>query len=231
MMTPSRPRNILIIGASRGIGLAVAEYFVNLGDQVFAVSRNQPPVGAWIPADISTPEGIGLVGKAVQNVNLDALLYMGGTWERGAFTDQYDFFASSDAETRYVLAVNTIAPIELSKQLAQNLAQAENPRIVFIGALSGFDNAATVEVANTASKFGLRGAAQALRLALSSLGIGITVINPGNVATAEVQEDIATGRFDPQIPIPLADLISAVAWVLSLSPPVDVSEITLHQKF
>jgi NAD(P)-dependent dehydrogenase (short-subunit alcohol dehydrogenase family) len=149
---------------------------------------------------------------------------------KGAFTSGYDFFASPDEETRHVLAVNTIAPIELVKGLANNLAQSDNPRAVFIGALSGLDNSATVEVANTAAKYGLRGAVQALRLALQSQRIGVTLINPGNVATGEVLADIEEGRFASQTPIPVDDVVSAIEWILSLSHKVDVGEINLYQK-
>lgn len=223
-------RKIAVIGASRGIGAAVAQHFAQKGDYVVSVSRSQAIVGEWIQADISTSEGIELVADKIGESVLDALLFMGGVWEDGAFTEQYDFVKSSDRETRFVIAVNTIAPIELTRQLAKNLAKSANPRAIFIGALSGLDNAATAEVANTASKFGLRGAAQALKLALRDYKIGITVINPGNVATEEVVTDIEEGRFSQQVPIPLADLISAIDWVLALSNTVDVGDINMQQK-
>lgn len=155
---------------------------------------------------------------------------MGGVWEDGAFTEQYDFLKSSDRETRYVIAVNTIAPIELTKQLTENLIKSNNPRAIFIGSLSGLDNSATIEVANTALKFGLRGAAQALKIALRDRKIGVTVINPGNVATEEVLTDIKEGRFEQQVPIPLADIISAIEWILTLSNTVDIGEIDMQQK-
>lgn len=223
-------RTILVIGASRGIGAAVAEYFVQRGDDVVCISRSQSTVGRWIQGDISTGAGINSVMGKIGNIPIDALLFMGGTWEQQAFTNRYHFIHSPDAETRYVIAVNTIAPIELTKQLIPNLRQSQNPRAVFIGALSGLGHCATIEVANTASKFGLRGAAQALRIALAPEKIGITVVNPGNIATPEVLDDIATGRFLAQVPIPLADIISAVAWILSLSAAVDIGEITMYQK-
>ncbi|MBW4620278.1 MAG: SDR family oxidoreductase [Cyanosarcina radialis HA8281-LM2] len=208
----------------------VARHFAQKGDRAISVSRSQAVAGEWIQADISTSEGIESVAEAIGESVLDALLFMGGVWEDGAFTEQYDFMKSSDRETRYVIAVNTIAPIELTKQLAKNLAKSDNPRAIFIGALSGLDNSASVEVANTASKFGLRGAAQALKLALRDRRIGVTVINPGNVATEEVLTDIEEGRFSQQVPIPLADLISAIEWILSLSNTVDVGDINIHQK-
>ncbi|MGB0560891.1 MAG: SDR family oxidoreductase [Spirulinaceae cyanobacterium] len=226
----SGKRRLLVVGASRGIGAAVAQHFVHQGDTVLSVSRSRPQVGEWIQADISTPAGIQAIARRLGEAYLDALLFMGGVWEQGAFTDDYDFFKSPDAETRFVIAVNTIAPIEITKQLTPNLAQAKSPRAIFIGSLSGLDNAATIEVANTAAKFGLRGAAQALRLALHKYRIGITVINPGNIATPEVIADIAENRFTPQVPIPLPDVISTVAWLLSLSNAVDISDINLRQQ-
>lgn len=175
----SEKKQIVVVGASRGIGAAVARHFAQKGDRVFSISRNQPVAGEWIQADISTSEGIQLVADTIGEAVLDAFLFMGGVWEDGAFTEQYDFLKSSDRETRYVIAVNTIAPIELTKQLTENLIKSNNPRAIFIGSLSGLDNSATIEVANTASKFGLRGAAQALKIALRDRKIGVTVINPG----------------------------------------------------
>ncbi|MEM6836180.1 MAG: SDR family oxidoreductase [Cyanobacteria bacterium P01_C01_bin.120] len=223
-------KQIVVVGASRGIGAAVAKHFAQLGNEVFAISRTPAAAGQWIQADIATPEGIETVGRSLPSSAIDALLFMGGVWEQGAFTEQYDFRASSDAETRFVLAVNAIAPIEITKQLAPQLAQSDNPRAVFMGSLSGLENFPAAAVANTASKFALRGAVQALRLALQGQNIGLTVINPGNVATEEVLTDIAEGRFSPQVAIPLSDLVSAIDWVLSLSPAVDVGEINLFQK-
>jgi 3-oxoacyl-[acyl-carrier protein] reductase len=223
-------KEILVVGASRGIGSAVAQYFAQKGENVTSVSRSQPSSGKWIQADISTTEGIKSVVDTIGESRLDALLFMGGVWEDGAFTNQYSFLQSSDRETRYVIAVNTIAPIELTKQLTKNLVKSDNPRAIFIGSLSGLDNAASVEVANTASKFGLRGAAQALSIALRPYKVGVTVINPGNVATEEVIADIEKGRFGQQVPIPLADLISSIEWVLALSNTVNIGEINMQQK-
>lgn len=229
-MTGARPLRLLVAGASRGIGAGVAAHRAARGDTILAVSRGRPAVGRWIPADLATPDGIAAVAAAVGPDPLDALLHLGGTWEAGAFTDAYSFAASPDAETRHVLAVNLIAPIELAKALTPALRAAPNPRIVLMGAASGRDGRATAEVANTASKFGLRGAAQALRPALAGTGIGVTVINPGNVATDEVVDDIAAGRFGPQVPIPLSDVAAVVDLVLSLSPAADLCEVDLFQK-
>ncbi|MEM8781061.1 MAG: SDR family oxidoreductase [Cyanobacteria bacterium P01_G01_bin.49] len=223
-------KRVLVVGASRGIGASVAQHFKKRGHHVIAVSRTLPVTGEWIQADIATAEGIRAVADAIDDTRIDALLYMGGVWENNAFTHHYDFMTISDEETRYVISVNTIAPIEITRQLANNLAKSDNPRAIFMGSVSGLENCASKEVANTASKFGLRGAVQSLRLALHSHNIGFTVINPGNVATEEVLADINEGRFPLQVPIPIKDLISSIEWILALSSAVDVVEINLQQR-
>lgn len=223
-------KTIVVIGASRGIGAAVAQHFASQGHRVWSVSRSHAVAGQWIQADISGPEGIEAIATALSGTPIDALLFMGGVWEEGAFTNAYNFMNSSDAETRWVMSINAIAPIEITRALAANLAQVLNPRAIYIGALSGLDNCASLEVANTAAKFGLRGAVQALRLALGSQNIGFTVINPGNVATEEVLLDIEEGRFGPQTPIPMAAITSAIDWLISLPTAVDVPELNLWQR-
>lgn len=223
-------KTFLVVGASRGIGGVIAHHFHDQNHTVYAVSRTPAQAGEWIAADVSTKAGLQKIIEVIADTPLDALLYMGGVWEQNAFTSDFDFQASSDEETRFVLAVNLIAPIELTKTLAQNLSKVDNPRAIYIGALSGLNQSATPEVANTASKFGLRGAAQALRLALAKEKIGFTVINPGNIATEEVISDIDSGRFSQQVPIPMADIIATVEWILACSASVDVSEVNLHQK-
>jgi 3-oxoacyl-[acyl-carrier protein] reductase len=224
-------RNILVVGASRGIGAAVAEFYAANGDNVISVSRTPSKIGEWIGADISTPDGIKQVIKTVSSRPIDALLFMGGVWETGAFTDDYDFEKSPYTETQSIISVNLVAPIEITKGLLENLRKAENPRAVFMGATSGLELSDTLEVAYSASKFGLRGAIHALRLGFEREGIGFTVINPGYVGTEEVLEDIKSGQSAGLVPIPMADLLLAVDFVLRSSRNTDVSDITLMQKF
>ncbi|MEM7594534.1 MAG: SDR family NAD(P)-dependent oxidoreductase, partial [Cyanobacteria bacterium P01_A01_bin.83] len=81
---------------------------------------------------VSTKSGIKRIQGAVANSHLDALLYMGGTWEKQAFTPQYSFEKCSDQDLENVIAVNLIAPIRLVKALLPALRQAANPKIIFI---------------------------------------------------------------------------------------------------
>lgn len=221
---------MLVVGASRGIGAEIAKHFSNSDYKVFGVSRSPCSEGQWIKADISTAEGIEYLITSIGQIPIDALIYSSGIWEENGFMADFDFRKTIDVETRHIISVNLVAPIEISKGIAKNLSLTSNPRAIYLGALSGIEQRATTQVAYSASKFGLRGAIQALRLALKQEGIGFTVINPGNVATEEVLLDIQGGQFKEQIPIPISDIISTTEWILSLSNSVDIGDINLIQK-
>ena len=218
---------VLVVGASRGIGAAVAQHLGDRTTELITVSRTPAGYGNWIEADISKQAGVETVGKAIANSSLDALLYMGGTWESKAFTSQYSFEDCSDEDIERVIAVNLLAPIRLVKLLLPALRRSPNPKIIFMGALSGLDNFPAREVANTASKFGLRGAVHALREELRPERISVTVINPGNVATPEVIEDLKHAGQPETNAIPLSDLLNVIDCVLSLSRSSCIKEIQM----
>jgi 3-oxoacyl-[acyl-carrier protein] reductase len=218
-------KTILVAGASRGIGLAVAEHLAPQADRLLAVSRTPAPIGEWIQADLSNLSGVEAVANAVGEDPLDALLYMGGTWEAHAFTSQYSFAHCTDADIAQVIAVNLVAPIRLVKALLPALRRSQNPKIIIMGALSGRDNFSGREVANSASKFGLRGVVHSLREELRSQQIGVTVINPGNVGTSEVLADLAAANQSGGEAIPLTDLLKIIDCVLSVSRATCIKEI------
>jgi short-subunit dehydrogenase len=223
-------KNLLIIGASRGIGHELTKYFSQNSYNCIGVSRTEAQYCTWIEADISKPQGIEKVISELGNERLDAVLFSSGIWERYGFTDEFDFLKTHERETHDIFAVNVIAPIEITKGLIKNLTLASNPRAIYLGALSGTEGHASSQVAYTASKYALRGAIKSLSHALRIQGIGFTTVNPANVATEEVLEDIKEGRFTQQVPIPMSDIISSVEWILSLSNAVDVSEVNLVQR-
>jgi 3-oxoacyl-[acyl-carrier protein] reductase len=220
-------KHYLIIGASRGIGLAVAQHVALLANRVTTVSRTPCSIGSWIKADVTTDDGIDAIKNSIGSEPLDALMYLGGCWEETAFTDDYSFLKSSRSETRNIISTNLIAPILIAQAFAPNLAAAENARVILMGSESGLDNAAPKEVAYCASKFGLRGVAQSLAVAFQPDQIGVTLINPGDVATPEVLADIDACSMKTQGLIPLSDIIKSIDLVLSSSPNTVPSEINL----
>jgi NAD(P)-dependent dehydrogenase (short-subunit alcohol dehydrogenase family) len=69
-------RNILVVGASRGVGAAVAQFYGQNGDNVISVSRTPSEIGEWVGADISTPEGINQGVTAVSTRAIDAIFFL-----------------------------------------------------------------------------------------------------------------------------------------------------------
>ncbi len=227
MDRPEKRRTVVLAGASGGIGAALARHLHAKGDHVIAACRTPPPCGDWVAADLLAPAGLDAVAEKVADLALDALVVAAGTWETGAFTPAYDFARGPEADIDRVVALNATMPIKLVRRLLPALRRAAVPRVVLVGALSGRDHCATREVANSASKYALRGAAQALRL--ETPDIAVTVLNPGNVATAEVEADIRDGRFSAQKPIPIADLAASLDYALGLSAASVALEIDLAQ--
>jgi 3-oxoacyl-[acyl-carrier protein] reductase len=217
--------NVVVIGGSRGIGEAVARHLTATGERVWSISRTASSYGEWVRADVSTLEGVNAVAEAVGEEALDSLLYMGGTWEDHAFTSAYSFSSCSDEDITRVLNVNLLAPIRIVKALLPALRKSSNPKIIFMGALSGRDNFPSREVANSASKFGLRGVVHSLREELRPDRISVTVINPGNVGTPEVLADLEVMGAPATDAIPLQDLLNIIDCVLSLSRQTCIREI------
>lgn len=178
-------------------------------------------------ADISTAAGIEAVVGAIGERTLDAFLYMGGTWETDAFSEHYAFERCTPEEIERVLRVNLAAPILLTRVLLAALRRSANPKIIFIGALSGLDNYPGREVANSASKFGLRGAVHALRESLRHERIGVTVINPGNIGTPEVLSEQPVDALERGLVIPMDDLLAVIDCVVRVSRSTCVKEVNL----
>lgn len=226
-MTDLSMKNILVMGASSGIGKAVAEYLAPKVKELVTVSRSSSPHGQWIQADVTKTEDIRNLKHVLKDRAIDALLYLGGTWEKHAFTPGYDFEASPDEETQHVLNVNLLGPIRMIQTLLPNLGKSGNPKIILMGAL--VRDHPFQEVANTASKFGLDGIVKAIRSTAKfrERNIGITVIHPGNVATPEVLNDLHDAGKPPSYAIPLADMCMMIHCLLSLSNRSNINELQM----
>lgn len=216
-------RRIVVAGASRGVGAAVARACVARGDEVIALSRTPPEHGAWHRCDLADPAAIAAVAAAITGP-LDALVVVAGIWEDLAFSHDYSLAGSSVDEISRILDVNLRAPILLARAL---LVQLAGGRIVLVGSTSGLDNVGTPEVAYNASKAGLRGAAQALALAVQGQGIAVSILNPGDIATDEVLAAKRDGTMRDEGSLPMADVLAAVGFLLDLSPGSASCEVNL----
>ena len=226
--------NLLIFGASRGLGAALSTGVPTPGDNVWLLSRTRPGLERrdgikryWIEADLASADVNRTVAQALNGLPVDVLIYNAGIWEEHAFTSAYNFEQVSEAETQQIMLVNLLSAITCVQSLLPNLRQTPHGKIILIGSTSGLDNSGSREVAYVASKYGLRGFAHALRENVRNDGIAVTCINPGEIA-AEIPyergvEDAIAAYGGTRIPV--HDLVAIVRCLIGLSSAACVKEI------
>jgi short-subunit dehydrogenase len=225
--------NLIIFGASRGLGAAFNLALPARGDQVWLVARSRPDLDYddgvtrhWIEADLGAADAAAKTTAAVGTNPLDVAIYNAGIWEETAFSPAYRFDEVTDAETQNILTVNLTSAITCLKAILPNLRKSKAAKIILIGSTSGLDNIGQPEVAYTASKFGLRGVAHALREVVRQDGIAVTCLNPGNIGTITVRNGAISSRpHERRDMIPPQDLIELVKCVTRLSNSSCVKEI------
>lgn len=135
-------KKALVTGATKGIGLAVAEELISLGAEVLIVARNseevQKQVMAWqqklvhgIAADVTTPDGRGAIADKITTAlgSLDILVNNVGTNIRKS-TLEY-----TTAEYDFLIQTNLTSVFEMCRLAHPFLS--ENSSIVNIGSVAG----------------------------------------------------------------------------------------------
>lgn len=225
--------NLLVIGASRGLGAAFATQLPKRGDTLWTVSRTPPEFPAleqitqhWVEADLSRSGAAKLLGAALEGQILDAVIYNAGIWESAAFSSSYDFESIPDEETERILTVNLSSAITCVRAVLPCLRRSSAGKVILVGSTSGLENSGRPEVAYSASKFGLRGVAHALREVLRSSKILVTCLNLGDIGTVTVSEAGVSARgYDGRELIDPSDVLELVRCLLSLSNSSCVKEI------
>lgn len=232
--------NFLITGGSRGLGHGFSLGVPTAGDRVWLVSRGRPQslarqdgvTRSWIEADLTRPESSEKIASALAGEPLDLLLYNAGIWEHNAFSSSYDLADVDLRETQQIINVNLVSMLACVQALLPNLRQAAAGKIVLIGSTSAMENNRQPEIAYNASKFGVRGLAQALRQSLRKEKIAITCINPGSICAGvsapayELGREAVLSRYGPTL-LPMHDLVALVRCVLQLSSATNVTEINV----
>lgn len=221
----------LIVGASKGLGAGFAEGLPGPGDTCWMVSRTRPPLAdqsgtggcdwRWIKADAKTPRFADDIAEAVAGQPIDCLIYNAGIWEDGPIAQ------TSQERVREVITVNLTACILTLKALSGAVAASQVRQIVLIGSTCGLENEGSRKLAYVASKFGVRGVAHALREDLREAGVKVTILSPGSIASDVDYADGVQAALDAHdgARIPVADFVSAVRWLLTLSPAAAPKEI------
>lgn len=171
--------NILVTGATRGIGKVIAEQFIADGNEVFAVGRNEDLLkqfNNYCVCDLYNKNDIEKLGQYIQDNKIDILINNAG-----------EYFYSKVEQVEYeklerIIKVNLEAPLYLISKVVPYMKEQKWGRIINIGSISGVMGESCAS-SYSASKAGLIGAAKALALELAEFGITVNTINPGWVDT------------------------------------------------
>jgi short-subunit dehydrogenase len=228
---------ILIVGASKGLGKALVEGLAGDDDTVIGISRNRPKdlqlqteaKVDWISVDISNAIQASNIIEKQAPTELDVIIYNLGIWEEEAFSNRYYFLNSSDEEIINLINTNITSAILLLKRLIPRLLESKRPQIILTGSTSGLPQSGGPEVAFGASKFALRGIANALREGFREEKLAVTCLQIGDLNTEDsisVPIDIACQRGSGTL-IPLHDVVDITRTLIKISTSSYVKEITL----
>ena len=178
----------VVTGASRGIGEAVARAAAARGAQVGLISRSEDELralleridgrGAVAAADIADREQTehAIASVEAELGPVDILVNNAGI---GA----YGTVAETDVETfERLVQINYLGTVYATKAVLPGMIARRRGHIVNVASIAGRIGA-PLEAAYSATKFAVAGLSEALAIELASTGIGVSVVNPGPVAT------------------------------------------------
>lgn len=179
---------MLVTGATGGIGHAITRALHREGAGLVLTGRRTDVLeplaketGARaIACDLSDPADVDRL--AAECASVDVLVANAALPASGRLAD------FSTAELDAALDVNLRAPMVLTRALLDGWTQRGRGHAVYIASMSGKIATTTTSV-YSATKFGLRGFAQALRDELHGTGIGVSVVNPGFIRDAGMFAD------------------------------------------
>ena len=192
-----RGKSVLLTGATGGLGRAIAAALASRGailvlsgrkgDELERLARSLPGERhRAIVADLA--EGGAAARLAAEAEPVDVLVANAGLSANG----RLERFSEEDLAR--ALRVNLEAPAQTARGVLPGMLERGSGHIVFISSLQGKVAFAHTSV-YTATKFGLRGFALALRDDLWGTGVGVSVVLPGFIRDAGIFA--ASGRRAP----------------------------------
>ena len=178
---------VLVVGATRGIGLEFARQYAADGARVFATFRRPQDsdmlraLGAKALAlDALDPASIAALGRHLDGQPIDVALLVAGVY--GPETAGLD--VPSLEEFDQVMRTNVLAPMQLIALLARNLETAQG-KLVAISSRMGSIGLATDTAGwlYRASKAGLNSAVKSASIQLGARGVVCMSLSPGWVRT------------------------------------------------
>jgi len=196
-------RSVLVTGGNRGIGLAVARAFAEVGDQVAVTYRSgAPPEGLFgAQCDVTDPAAVDAAYEAVEAAHGPVEVLVANA---GVTRDQL-LLRMSEEDFTTVVDTNLTGAYRVARRAARGMLRLRRGRMIFISSVVGLTGGAG-QANYAASKAGLVGLARSVARELGSRGITANVVAPGFVETdmtsalgeerkAEVLAQVPLGRY------------------------------------
>jgi len=223
-------KTVLVTGASRGIGQAIAIAFASHGARVIlhynrntiaaeeTLSEMEGSRHVLIQADLSDPEAVHeMVEQLLKEQGpIDILVNNAGIYEEADMLElNYEEFREHFSDT---LNTNLVGPANLSFLLGKEMAHKGGGRIINITSRGAF-RGEPFALAYGASKAGLNSLGQSMAVALASRGVFVYTIAPGFVET-EMTTRILEG--------PSGDAIRNQSPLHRVAQPEEIASTVIH---
>ena len=185
--------NILVTGASKGIGKAIARELQSVGE-VYVTGRNEKALAACNAKDFCVcdlSKDINSLATFIEDKKIDVLVNNAGEYIYGALESM-----KTDEIIR-VFETDLIAPAYLISKAIPHMKGQRWGRIINIGSISGVMGEAYASI-YSASKAGLIGLTKSLALELAEYEITVNTINPGWVETDLGLNSIEESEFSKE---------------------------------
>jgi NAD(P)-dependent dehydrogenase (short-subunit alcohol dehydrogenase family) len=183
---------IVVTGASRGIGLELVRQYLGRGDAVVAACRS--PDGATalhalgreygdrlrvLACDVGDDDSVAAFAAALEGTAVDLLINNAGVGDWAGLD------AVNTADALRVYNVNALGPLRVTRALRPNLRAGIGRKVAHVTSGMGSigDNSSGGAYAYRMSKAALNMASKSLAIDLADDGIVSVVINPGWVQT------------------------------------------------
>lgn len=230
--------SVVVTGATRGIGRAVAVALAHAGARLFLIARSTndlarvaAEVGGGavsVPCDVTDPAA---VGRAVQSIRERAaqgpevLVNNAGVFPLGPIeqTDPMRF--------EQTLQANLVAPFRFLHAFVPQMRAAGRGHVVTIGSVAD-RSIYRGNSAYSASKFGARALHEVLREELRGSGVRATLVAPSATDTPiwDAIDPDSTPGLTPRVEmLRAADVADAVLWAVTRPAHVNVDELRISR--